>query len=49
MFNMDFAIYGIAFNIGKLWNYKEKAKKIAKKKAKNQIIVLSKYYYFCCL
>jgi len=38
--NMDFAVFALAFNMGKLWNYKEKAKKIAEKYAKNQLIVL---------
>jgi len=40
LIEMDFAVFALAFNIGKLWNYKEKAKKIAEKYAKNQLIVL---------
>jgi hypothetical protein len=37
---MDFSVFAIAFNIGKLSNYKERAKKIAEKNTKNQLIVI---------
>jgi transposase len=31
MIKMDFGIFAIAFNLGKMWNYREKAKKTSKK------------------
>jgi len=37
---MDFAIYGIAFNIGKMWNKVQKMKKNAKVSSKNRFIFL---------
>jgi len=40
MIKMDFSIFAIAFNIGKLWNYNEKLKKIAKKLAKKLLLLL---------
>ena len=40
LIKMDFAIYGIAFNIGKMWNKDHKAKKIVKKQVKNHSIFL---------
>jgi hypothetical protein len=38
---MDFAIYGIAFNIGKIWNKDQKSKKKARNTAKIQLVFLS--------
>ena len=37
---MDFGIFAIAFNIGKLWNYMEKSKKNAKKHIEKPYIMI---------
>jgi len=40
LIKMDFGIFAVAFNIGKLWNYKEKSKKNDKNPAKNVLIMI---------
>ena len=40
MIKMDFGIFAIAFNIGKMWNYKENPKKKAQNDTKKGIIVI---------
>jgi hypothetical protein len=45
MITMDFVIYGIAFNIGKMWNKDQKAKKISKKQVKNHLIIIFTIYF----
>ena len=40
MIKMDFGIFAIAFNIGKLWNYMEKSKKNAKKHIEKPSIMI---------
>ena len=37
---MDFGIFAIAFNLGKLWNYRENAKKKAQNDTKKEVIVI---------
>jgi transposase len=40
MIKMDFGIFAIAFNIGKVWNYKEKSNKRAKKHTQKLLIII---------